>query len=114
MNKVFAGIAASSKTTKGWFYGLKLHLIINRAGGIVKASFSPGNKDDRKQLELIIKNLFGKVFGDRGYISQQLFLQLLEQGIFMVTRVKKNMKNKLMSMLDKILLLKKALNNPQL
>ncbi|WP_083787737.1 MULTISPECIES: IS982 family transposase [spotted fever group] len=109
MNKVFAGIAASSKTTKGWFYGLKLHLIINRAGGIVKASFSPGNKDDRKQLELIIKNLFGKVFGDRGYISQQLFLQLLEQGIFMVTRVKKNMKNKLMSMLDKILLLKKAL-----
>ncbi|EER22561.1 transposase, IS4 family [Rickettsia endosymbiont of Ixodes scapularis] len=108
MNKVFAGIAASSKTTKGWFYGLKLHLIINRAGGI-KASFSPGNKDDRKQLELIIKNLFGKVFGDRGYISQQLFLQLLEQGIFMVTRVKKNMKNKLMSMLDKILLLKKAL-----
>ncbi len=57
----------------------------------------------------MIKNLFGKVFGDRGYISQQLFQQLLEQGIFMVTRVKKNMKNKLMSMLDKILLLKRAL-----
>ncbi len=109
MHKVFAGIAARSKTTRGWFYGLKLHLIINRAGGIVKASFSPGNKDDRQQLELMIKNLFGKVFGDRGYISQKLFQQLLEQGIFMVTRVKKNMKNKLMSMLDKILLLKRAL-----
>lgn len=109
MNKVFAGIAARGKTTKGWFYGLKLHLIINRSGGIVKASFSPGNKDDRKQLELMIKNLFGKVFGDRGYISQKLFQQLLEQGIFMVTRVKKNMKNKLMSMLDKILLLKRVL-----
>ena len=48
MHKVFAGIAARGKTTKGWFYGLKLHLIINRSGGIVKASFSPGNKDDRK------------------------------------------------------------------
>ena len=75
---------------------VKLHLIINRGGGIVKASFSPGNKDDRKQLELMVKNLFSKVFGDRGYISQELFQQLLEQGIFMVTRVKDNMPNKLM------------------
>lgn len=109
MHKVFAGIAARSKTTKGWFYGLKLHLIINRSGGIVKASFSSGNKDDRVQLKLMIKGLFGKVFGDRGYISQALFLELLEQGIFMVTRVKKNMKNKLMSLIDKVLLLKRAL-----
>jgi len=109
MHKVFAGIAARSKTTKGWFYGLKLHLIINRSGGIVKASFSSGNKDDRAQLRLMVKGLFGKVFGDRGYISRELFCELLEQGIFMVTRVKKNMKNKLMSLVDKILLLKRAL-----
>ena len=91
MHKVFAGIAARAKTTKGWFYGLKLHLIINRSGGIVKASFSPGNKDDRKQLKLMIKDMFGKIFGDRGYISQKLFQELLEQGVFMVTRVRKNM-----------------------
>jgi len=109
MHKVFAGIAARSKTTKGWFYGLKLHLLINRGGGIIKASFSSGNKDDRAQLKLMIKGLFGKVFGDRGYISQELFQELLEQGIFMVTRVKKNMKNKLMSLIDKMLLLKRAL-----
>ena len=108
MHKVFAGIAARGKTTKGWFYGLKLHLIINRSGGIVKASFSPGNKDDRKQLKLMIKDMFGKIFGDRGYISQKLFQELLEQGVFMVTRVRKNMKNKLMSLLDKALLLKRA------
>ena len=109
MHKVFAGIAARAKTTKGWFYGLKLHLIINRSGGIVKASFSSGNKDDRKQLKLMIKDMFGKIFGDRGYISQQLFQELLEQGVFMVTRVRKNMKNKLMSLVDKALLLKRAL-----
>ena len=75
----------------------------------MKASFSPGNKDDRKQLQLMIKNMFGKIFGDRGYISQQLFQELLEQGVFMVTRVRKNMKNKLMSLVDKALLLKRAL-----
>lgn len=109
MHKVFAGIAARSKTTKGWFYGLKLHLLINQGGGIIKASFSSGNKDDRAQLKLMIKGLFGKVFGDRGYISQELFRELLEQGIFMVTRVKKNMKNKLMSLIDKVLLLKRVL-----
>ena len=57
----------------------------------------------------MIKGLFGKVFGDRGYISQKLFQELLEQGVFMVTRVKKNMKNKLMSLVDKALLLKRAL-----
>ncbi|AFB31484.1 transposase DDE domain protein [Rickettsia rhipicephali str. Ect] len=57
----------------------------------------------------MIKNLFGKIFGDRDYISQKLFQQLLEQGVFIVTRVKKNMKNKLRSMLDKILLLKRSL-----
>lgn len=50
MRKVFAGIAARGKTTKRWFYGLKLHLIINRSVGIVKASFFLGNRDDRKQL----------------------------------------------------------------
>ena len=83
--------------------------MINQRGGIIKASFSSGNKDDRAQLKLMIKALFGKVFGDRGYISQELFRELLEQGIFIITRVKKNMKNKFMSLIDKILLLKRAL-----
>ena len=71
---------------------LELHLLINRGGGIIKASFTSGNKDDRTQLKLMIKRLFGKVFGDQGYVSQELFQELLEQGIFMFTRVKKNMK----------------------
>ncbi len=83
--------------------------MINQRGGIIKASFSSGNKDDRAQLKLMIKGLFSKVFGDRGYISQELFRELLEQGIFIITKVKKNMENKLMSLIDKILLLKRAL-----
>ena len=77
----------------------QLHLLVNQGGGIIKASFSSGNKDDRAQLKLMIKGLFGKVFGDRGYISQELFRELLEQGIFIITKVKKNMKNKFMSWL---------------
>jgi hypothetical protein len=108
-HKVFQGIAARGKTTKGWFFGFKLHLIIDTDGNLVKLSFSSGNKDDRKGLESMISGIFGKVFGDRGYISQELFTDLYSQGIQLITRVKKNMKNMLMPIMDKIMLLKRAL-----
>lgn len=108
-HKVFKGIAQRGKTTKGWFYGLKLHLIINSEGGLVKASFSPGNKDDRKHFTTMTNSIFGKVFGDRGYISKELFDDLWSKGIQLVTRIKKNMKNILMSVTDKIMLLKRTL-----
>ena len=108
-HKVFKGLANRSKTTKGWFYGLKLHLIINLEGGIVKASFSSGNKDDRMHFKTMVSNIYGKVFGDRGYISKPLFDELLEKGIQLVTRIKKGMKNILMSITDKLTLLKRTL-----
>lgn len=108
-HKVFKGIAQIGKTTKGWFYGLKLHLIISPEGGIVKASFSPGNKDDRKHFASMVQNVFGKVFGDRGYISKELFEDLWQQDIQLITRLKKGMKNILTPIIDKLLLLKRSL-----
>lgn len=108
-HKVFKGFAQRGKTTKGWFYGLKLHLIINPEGCIVKASFSPGNKDDRKHFASMVQSLFGKVFGDRGYISKELFKDLWKQDIQLITRLKKGMKNILTPLVDKILLLKRSL-----
>jgi hypothetical protein len=108
-HKVFKGFAARGKTTKGWFYGLKLHLMINPQGGLVKASFSSGNKDDRKHFATMIKDIFGKVVGDRGYISKELFNDLLDKNIQLITRIKKGMKNILMPLNDKVLLLKRAL-----
>ncbi|MGX6959778.1 MAG: IS982 family transposase [Rickettsia endosymbiont of Pentastiridius leporinus] len=95
-DKVFKGLAARGKTTKGWFYGLKLHLIINLQGGLLKASFSSGNKDDRKHFFSMVKDIFGKVVGDRGYISKELFNDLLDKNIQLITRIKKGMKNILM------------------
>lgn len=108
-HKVFDGLAERGKTTKGWFYGLKLHLLINHKGGLIKASFSPGNKDDRKHFSLMTKNIFGKVFGDRGYIGKELFNDLFDKNIQLITRLKKGMRNILMPINDKILLLKRAL-----
>ena len=69
----YKGIAAKSRTTKGHFYGLKLHIIINTKGELVKLCLTPGNKDDRKGFKNMVKGISGKVFGDKGYISKALF-----------------------------------------
>ena len=108
-HKVFDGFAKRSKTTKGWFYGLKLHLVINPEGGLVKASFSFGNKDDRKHFRTMTQGIYGKVFGDRGYISKELFDDLMPENIQLITRLKKGMKNIFMPIMDKIFLLKRTL-----
>lgn len=108
-HKVFQGFATRSKTTKGWFYGLKLHLIINLEGSIVKASFSSGNKDDRKHFCSMTEGVFGKVFGDKGYLSRQIFSDLWDENIQLITGIKRGMKNILMSITDKLLLLKRVL-----
>jgi len=49
-NKVFKGIAKRGKTTMGWFYGFKLHLIINHKGELLSFIVTPGNVDDRKPV----------------------------------------------------------------
>lgn len=102
-------IAAMGKSTMGWFYGFKLHLIVNDKGGLVKALITPGNVDDREPVPKMAANLFGKLFGDKGYIKQSLFEFLLEKGITFITGIKKNMKNKLMALTDKILLRKRSI-----
>lgn len=90
----------------GWFYGFKLHIVINDKGEIIKCRITPGNCDDREPLKdsSFTKKLFGKLIGDRGYISQSLFDQLFVDDIHMITRIKKNMKNSLMHLYDKVLL----------
>jgi len=110
-NKVFDGLAKIGKTTTGWFYGFKLHLTINDEGEILSFCITPGNVDDRdeKTITYLTKELFGKIFGDKGYISQSLFEKLWGNGIQLVTGIKKNMKNRLMDLCDKILLRKRSI-----
>lgn len=103
-HKVFEGMAALSKNSVGWFYGLKLHFLFNDKGEIVRLSITPGNVDDRKGLKGILSGLMAKIFGDRGYLGKKFFEELWKQGIYMVTRIRKNMKNKLMSLWDRFYL----------
>jgi hypothetical protein len=109
-HKVSAGFAERGKGSMGWFYGFKLHLVINDCGEILACQITPGNVDDRTPVPTLCKRLFGKLIADRGYISQSLFEQLLETfGVQLITKIKKNMKNRLMPWMDKLLLRKRAI-----
>jgi hypothetical protein len=108
-HKVFKNMAKTGKSTMGWFFGFKLHLAINERGEIMNLEITKANQTDVGMLETLVKNLCGKVFGDKGYISDKLFKRLLEQGLKLITGIKKNMKNQLMEMDDKLMLRKRSL-----
>lgn len=103
-HKVFDGMAERGKTSTGWFYGFKLHLVINHKGEICAAQLTPGNVDDRKALYAMKKDLFGSVYADRGYVSHPLKLSLLKHGIRLITRVRRNMKPIKLDRFDSIML----------
>jgi hypothetical protein len=108
-HRTLRAFARRGKTTMGWFYGMKLHLVINDRGELLACQLSAGNVDDRRPVPKLARRLSGKLFGDKGYISAKLFEELWAQGVQLVTHIRRNMKNKLMPLLDKIMLRKRSL-----
>jgi hypothetical protein len=109
-NRVFRGIAEVGKSTMGWFYGFKLHIVINDKGEILNFAITQANVDDRDPLknENFLKSVFGKLFADKGYISEKLANILFINDIHLITSIRNNMKNSLMTMNDKIILRKRS------
>src|SRR5262249_39390278 len=103
-HKVFAGLARWGRNSMGWCYGFKLHLLINDEGEVLACRLTAANVDDRVPVPALVQGLSGKVFGDRGYISQALFADLYAQGVQLITTLRKDMKNNLLPLLDKLLL----------
>jgi hypothetical protein len=108
-HKVFDGLAARGRNSVDWFFGFKLHLIVNDRGELLACRLTPGNVDDRTPVPKLVKRVFGKLFGDKGYLSQTLFAQLFEQGIQLVTKLRANMTNRLMLLSDRVLLRRRAI-----
>jgi len=106
-NKVFKGIATRGKSSMGWFFGFKLHIIVNEVGELLSFKVTKGNINDRSPVKDLCKGLSGKLIGDKGYLSKKLFEELYEEGIQLITNVRSNMKNKLLKIEDKILLKKR-------
>ena len=110
-NKVFKGIANIGKSTMGYFYGFKLHLIVNDRGEILDFQITQANVDDRTPLknQSLIQRIFGKLYADKGYVSKQLTQLLFDKGIHLITGIRNNMKNQIMTLKDKILLRKRSI-----
>ena len=103
-HKTFDGIAQRGKGTMGWFYGFKLHIITNFKGEIVAAKLTAGNVHDTKPVRELATGLRGKLYADKGYISKNLKADLLDNGVELVTNVRKNMKAKALSLWDRAML----------
>lgn len=108
-HRVFWDSARRGRSSMGWFYGFKLHLAINDRGELLGCYLTPGNVDDRRPVPHLVRRLWGRLFGDKGYISQPLATLLEAQDLRLVTRLKKNMKNRFLPLCDKLLLRKRAL-----
>lgn len=109
-HKVFKDIAKRGKSSTGWFYGLKIHLVVNNLGQIVSFLFSSANFADnnKKVLRYLFKDLKGHCYGDKGYLTS-LFEEFFENGLHIVTKVRKNMKNKLIPIQRKYELMKRGM-----
>jgi hypothetical protein len=108
-HKVFDGLAARGKTSMGWFYGLKLHFVINHKGQIMALKITPGNIADSAVLDEITQRLTGKLCADKGYIGRELFSKLWQRGLHLITGIRRNMRNHLMPLADKLMLRRRFL-----
>ena len=108
-HKVFDGLAARGKTSMGWFYGLKLHFVINHKGQVMALKITPGNTADSTVLDEITRQLTGKMYADKGYIGRELFSKLWQRGLHLITGIRRNMRNHLMPLADKLMLRKRFL-----
>lgn len=109
-NKVFKGIATTGKSTIGWFHGFKLHIVINDKGEILNFVITQANVDDRTPLKKksFLEKIYGKLFAHKGYIGKDLMQMLFVDGVHLITNIKNDIKNSLMTMSDKILLRKRS------
>lgn len=94
-HKTFEAIAEFGRTSVGWFFGLKLHIVTNDKGELIAFKITKGNRQDGKAAKSLLALLQGLAFGDKGYIGKKLFDELLSQGLKLITRTRKNMKAKL-------------------
>lgn len=108
-HKVFVGWASRGRGSLGWCFGFKLHLVVNDRGELLACCLTPANRHDVTLLPKLARHLFGKLFGDKGYLSRPVFEQLFQHGVQLITKIKANMKNRLMPLTDKLLLRRRAI-----
>lgn len=108
-HRVFKKTAQRGKTSMGWFFGFKLHIVISHLGDILNFKLTKGNVNDRNPVEELATDLFGILTGDKGYLSADLTEQLAHQDLQLLTPRRRNMKKVEWSPFEKYLLQHRAL-----
>jgi len=108
-HKVFKDIAKRGRSSMGWFFGFKLHLVINHQGEIMSFCLTAGNVDDRKPMGTLFKGLKGIGCGDKGYISKEMAQKLEDKGLTIITKTKSNMRKITRSVFEKYLLAQRSI-----
>lgn len=106
-HKVFKDLAQRSKDSVGWYYGFKIHLLINHLGEIITFRITPANIDERVIAKELVKGLKGKVYGDKGYVSKELKKDL--ENVDFIARKRNNMKKDILNEYDEHFLKKRSL-----
>lgn len=88
----------------GWFYGCKLHVLVDAQVQFIQTQLSNGHTSDIKILPKLAQGYIGKIFGDRGYISETLKEKLVKQDIELITYHRKNMRPVKLSSEDEMML----------
>jgi Transposase DDE domain len=108
-HKVFDGYATRGKSSMGWYFGFKLHLMVNDEGELLAFRVTTGEVDDREPVWRMAQELWGHLYGDRGYISKALHDTLLATGLTLITLIRRTMKPRLMRLWDRLILRKRFL-----
>ncbi len=111
-HRVFVGLAERGKNSVDWFSGFKFPILVNDQGELLACRLTPGNVADRRPVPQMAEGLFGKLIGDKGYLSKDLVATLLQHGIELITPIKRAMKQRLVRLTDKLLLRKRVLIEP--
>ena len=76
----------------GWFYGCKLHVLVNAQGQLIQPQLLNGHTSNIKLLPKLAQGYVGKIFGSRGYISETLEDKLRTQDIELITYHRKKIR----------------------
>jgi hypothetical protein len=108
-HQVFKDFATRGKGSLGWFFGFKLHIVINHLGGIVDCKLTQGNVDDRKPVGDLCRSLFGVLVGDKGYLGRPLKQKLALQNIQLLIPIRQKMQRVVWTPFEKYLLQHRSL-----
>lgn len=71
-HKTMASLASLGRSSKGWFYGLRMSLTRDADGRMLAVKFTSANANDRETFRNVNKDIFGIIVADAGYVSKQL------------------------------------------